>query len=212
MTITAFINELKNLNFENTFNPYSECCDVYDRTDAAKIRSQNLKRILKSAYVQEIDSFWVGRDLGYRGGRRTGLPFTDDVYFNSYTDRWRVSAQRPTKGEMVTERTATVIGDLLVNLEASTFLWNIFPLHPHEPGNNFSNRAHNRQEREIGIEILHILISLLHPKKLVAIGRDAAKSVEHFCDEVNVIHVRHPSYGGKRQFLAQMNKIYRIKD
>ena len=49
----------------------------------------------------ELDAIWVGRDLGYRGGRRTGLALTDDVYFADHLERWGLDVQRPTYGKPV---------------------------------------------------------------------------------------------------------------
>ncbi len=65
--------------------------------------------MLEVATEWGINYIWIGRDLGYRGGRRTGLPFTDDAHIHEHAERWELSIQRPTKGEVVAERTADVI-------------------------------------------------------------------------------------------------------
>ena len=207
-TTAQFVKELSKLNFENTFNPYSDRCVVHDLDDAPYYRSQILLSILEAATDREIDSLWIGRDLGYRGGRRTGLAFTDDVNVQAHTKRWELSVHRRTRGEPVTERTAAVIWRVLSRVKASVFLWNVFPLHPHEPGNHFSNRTHNSCERRVGEEFLSQLVSLLRPRRLVAIGNDAAVIAHRLCEEHRVIQVRHPSYGGQAKFLSQMNDLY----
>ena len=143
MDPTQFVAALSDLKFENTFNPYSDCCTVHDRNDAPRQRSQILQTMLESATKRDIDSIWIGRDLGYRGGRRTGLAFTDDAHIRKHAERWEMSIERSTRGELVVERTASVIWRVLSEIENSIFLWNVFPLHPHEPGNPFSNRSHN---------------------------------------------------------------------
>ena len=48
--------------------------------DAPERRLQTLQSMLEVATKQDIDSIWIGRDLGHRGGRRTGLALTDDVH------------------------------------------------------------------------------------------------------------------------------------
>ena len=203
-----FIEALDKLNFENTFNPYSERCAVHDLDDAPRTRSRVLQSMLETAVGCEIDSLWIGRDLGYRGGRRTGLAFTDDVNVQAHTERWGLSMHRPTKGEAVAERTAAVIWRFLSQVKASIFLWNVFPLHPHEPGNPFSNRPHNSRERRAGEEFLSDLIALLQPRRLVAIGNDAAQTTRRLYDPHRVIRVRHPSHGGQSRFLTQMSELY----
>ena len=208
MTPAQYVDELSKLDFVNTFNPYSNRCDIHDRDEAPTSRSQALLAMLEAAIDQEIDSFWIGRDLGYRGGRRTGLALTDDVHIHTHADRWKLSIDRPTKGEMVAEQTAAVVWRVLSQIDVSIFLWNVFPLHPHEPGKPFSNRSHNSRERRTGEEFLYKLILLLKPRRLVAIGNDAARTVHHLSKRHKVIQVRHPSYGGQTQFIEQMNELY----
>ena len=208
MTPVRFVKQLSMLNFENTFNPYSNLCAVHDLDNAPRYRSRALQSMLEAATEREIDSLWIGRDLGYRGGRRTGLALTDDVHVQAHAERWELSIDRPTMGEVVAEQTAAVIWRVLSQVKVSVFLWNVFPLHPHEPGNPFSNRSHNSRERRAGEEFLSQLILLLKPYRLVAIGNDAARTARRLSDQHRVIQVRHPSYGGQTQFLAQMSELY----
>jgi hypothetical protein len=170
-----------------------------------------LLAILKAAVASEIDSIWIGRDLGYRGGRRTGLALTDDVYMHAHTERWGLSARRPTYGEPVAERTAAVIWGVLSQISAPVFLWNVFPLHPHEPSSPFSNRSHSAAERRAGEDVLAQLIDLLQPRRLIAIGNDAAATARKLSHNSDVVQVRHPSYGGQAQFLKSMRDLYGLK-
>ena len=211
MNPVQFVEALKALDFENTFNPYSHRCAIHDLYDAPERRLQTLQSMLEVATKQDIDSIWIGRDLGYRGGRRTGLAFTDDVHIHEYAARWGIVIKRPTKGGVVAERTAAVIWSVLSQVEVSVFLWNVFPLHPHEPGNPFSNRSHDSLERRTGEEFLSQLILLLKPHRLVAIGNDAARTARRLRYRYRVFQVRHPSYGGQTQFLAQMCKLYNLQ-
>ena len=211
MVSAQFVEALSKLDFENTFNPYSQRCDVHDLDDAPKRRLKMLQSMLELAIEREIDSMWIGRDLGYRGGRRTGLALTDDVHFFECATRWGLSIQRPTKGVITAERTAAVIWCALSQIEVSVFLWNVFPLHPHEPENPFSNRSHNSLERKTGEEFLFQLILLLKPRRLIAIGNDAARTACRLSGQHTVIQVRHPSYGGQTQFLEQMRGLYNLQ-
>ena len=212
MTPAQFVEDLGNLSFEDTFNPYSNRCVVHDVHNAPQLRSQALLRVLEVATERGVDSIWIGRDLGYRGGRRTGLAFTDDVHIHDYARRWGISIRQPTSGEIYAERTATVIWRVLSRIALPVFLWNVFPLHPHEPGNHFSNRLHNSLERKAGEQLLAHVIGLLEPHRLVAIGNDAARVVSNIATGCEVLHVRHPSYGGQAVFVAQMCAWYDLDE
>ncbi len=208
MNSHTFLGAVRELRFDDCFNPYVDRCAVHDHSDAPERRFQALAGILTRAIDEQIDAIWIGRDLGYRGGRRTGLALTDDIHVPAHTQRWNFTTERATTGSPMSERTAAVIWSALNQIEAHTFLWNVFPLHPHEPGDPFSNRQHNARERRAGEEILEILLTVLKPKRIVALGNNAAVTAVHVAGIDRVTCVRHPSYGGQTQFLRQVSEIY----
>lgn len=211
MTPAQFMSSLKATRFEHVFNPYTDRCDRYDLDDAPARRANALLKVLRAAAKSEVDAFWIGRDLGYRGGRRTGLALTDDVHLSTHADRWSLRVERATIGSVVAERTAAVIWTMLSQVATPVFLWNVFPFHPHAADDPFTNRAHTRREQAAGEELLAELIAMLRPRRLVAIGNDAAQAAERFSTRVDVIHVRHPSYGGQREFEEQIQSLYDLK-
>jgi uracil-DNA glycosylase len=211
MTPSQFVDLLKMTKFDHVFNPYSDRCEVHDLDNAPDLRAAALLKMLRAAVKAEIDAIWIGRDLGYRGGRRTGLALTDDVHLYTHAIRWDLRVERATTGPVVAERTAAVIWTMLSQVSAPIFLWNVFPFHPHDAGNPFTNRAHTRRERASGEEFLAELIRMLGPRRLVAIGNDAAQTAKRFAGRVEVINVRHPSYGGQADFLRQIECLYDVR-
>jgi uracil-DNA glycosylase len=211
MRPAQFVEQLCALSFEHTFNPYSDTCFVHDVVDAPRRRSRALLAVLNAASLVEVDALWIGRDLGYRGGRRTGLAFTDDVHMRAHLVRWGVEGQRPTKGSAVTERTAAVVWGTLSRIHSPIFLWNVFPLHPHEPNEPFTNRSHKAHERAAGEEVLAQLLTLLRPRRIIAIGNEATRTAHRIATEIEVHQVRHPSYGGQTEYSEKIRTLYALE-
>lgn len=182
---------------------------MYDRDGAPEHRAETLLKIMEAAVDQGVDAIWAGRDLGHRGGRRTGLAFTDDVHVAAHGRRWGMRLARSTRGPIVRETSAGFVWRSLASVNQSVFLWNVFPLHPHLPEEPFTNRRHNALERRVGEAYLAALIRLLEPRRLVAIGGDAAISLARVANETEVVRVRHPSYGGQSVFSQQICDLVR---
>jgi uracil-DNA glycosylase len=209
VNVGDFLDDLSALKFPHAFNPYSEKCAIHDVDEAPSIRRKNLEAILLAATTNGIDSLWIGRDLGYRGGRRTGLPLTDEAHLSSHAAIFGcTSLSRATKGPMVAERTATIIWRMLETIGRPVFLWNVFPLHPHEEGDPLSNRCHTRTERQACRSLLVWLLRTLNPRHVVAIGKDAQNALADL--EIAAVGVRHPSYGGQAEFITGITTLYNL--
>ena len=206
MTPSNFIDALSSIRLEAVFNPYTDRCPLHDRSDAPKRRRANLLAFLEAAVEDKVDSIWIARDLGYRGGRRTGLPLTDEIHLQTFSEIYDLSLSRATKGPPMAERTAATIWKVVTQINRPIFLWNIFPLHPFEPGDPLSNRCHTKAEREVLSDLLPILLQMLRPQRLIAIGRDAQNALTELSLECSF--VRHPSYGGQSEFIRGMNQLY----
>lgn len=203
----AFVNRVAELSFDNAFNPYAEACADHDGADAPAIRRRNLALVLDAAITHGIDSLWIARDLGYRGGRRTGLALTDELHLAAHASLLgALPLARATRGPAVAERTATIIWQVLKNIDRRIFLWNVFPLHPHGHRDPMSNRCHTRAERQACRPLLMWLLDTLQPKTVVAIGRDAQLALADL--DVKAEKVRHPSYGGQAEFIAGAYALY----
>lgn len=208
-TPKSFADALALIRLPSVFNPYADCCPIHDRTDAAHVRRRNLVRCLDAALAARVDTIWIARDLGYRGGRRTGVPLTDEVHLGRAAALMGgIALNRATRGPVVAERTAAIVWNVLTRIGAPAVLWNIFPLHPHEADDPFSNRCHTRVEREATWPLFTALIAMIKPRRIVAIGRDAGIALNGLDIAVDV--VRHPSYGGQTEFISGVNRIYRL--
>jgi uracil-DNA glycosylase len=206
-TPESFTAALSQTKLPSVFNPYVDCCPVHDGPDAARVRTKNLVRYLEAALAARADTIWIGRDLGYRGGRRTGVPLTDEIHLGrAGVLLGGVALKRATRGPAVAERTAAVVWSVLSRIGGPVALWNIFPLHPHEPDDPFSNRCHTRAEREATWPPLLALVAMIRPRRIVAIGRDAGTALAGM--DVPVSVVRHPSYGGQAEFIAGVHEVY----
>jgi uracil-DNA glycosylase len=211
VTPSRFVDSLARVRLPHVFNPYGDCCAVHDRPDAARLRKRNLEAFLQAAVKSKVETIWVARDLGYCGGRRTGVPLTDEVHLDRVGNLLGgIQLKRATKGPVVAERTATVVWKVLSRIGQPVVLWNVFPFHPHEPNDPFSNRCHTSAERLITLPLLQTLIEMFQPRRLVAIGRDAQIALRDI--GIPVTMVRHPSYGGQSEFVAGLYDLYGVDD
>ncbi len=121
---------------------------------------------------------------------------------------WDVKLTRATVGVPVAERSAGVIWKAIGSISQSVFLWNVFPLHPHQPNNSLTNRAHNRIERRWGLDMLRQLIEWFEPAVAVAIGKDANAAIDQMRLPIPKVAVCHPSYGGQSRFNAQIGAYF----
>jgi hypothetical protein len=210
ISVAKFVETLSEFTLENVFNPYRDICMVCDENDGAKVRRENLKLYLNSIMLRGVDSVWLGRDCGYRGARRTGVALTDDFHLETLKVRYKLDGiARATKGTPIRERTATEVWKILNKINDCVFLWNVFPFHPFEQHDPFSNRCHNVREFDAAREILDMTLKLIRPKKIIALGATAHFELQKLgCES---IRVRHPSYGGHLEFASKINAIYSVR-
>jgi hypothetical protein len=206
MRIERLLDDLAAVKLDTVFNPYADRCPISDLADAPAIRRSNLRALMRSA-EGTISSIWFGRDLGYRGGRRTGLALTDERHLGTFSARYGgIAVSQATNGPPMAERTATVVWNAIGRLPAPPFLWNVFPFHPHDRADHTSNRCHTAAERRHCAPLIEALLDWLRPSTIVAIGNDARKALSEL--GYNCRNVRHPSYGGQADFLRGIDQIY----
>lgn len=210
MNAQLFVNQLRHISFPGVFNPYRDLCREHDHPDGPAIRRLNLQRYLEAAEECGVESVWLGRDCGYRGGRRTGIALTDEAHLRTLQAQFGVEGIiKATIGEPVKERTATEIWKVLREIDQKVFLWNVFPFHPFDNGEAMSNRRHTAREFNGCRDILFGLLEWLKPLRIVALGADAYREVQQL--GFTVIRVRHPSYGGHLEFAGGIRTLYNHK-
>lgn len=210
MNASRFVEALAAIQLPNVFNPYADQCDVHDRANAAAMRRRSLRTYLQAVEALGVDTIWMGRDLGYRGGRRTGLALTDEQHLSAVSNLYPgADAAKATLGPIVAERTAAEIWRVLGQLDIPPLLWNVFPFHPHEAGDPFTNRKFTAKELSVVDEFNSELVRWLGIRRIIAIGQDAAGYGNQFGAPVEC--VRHPSYGGTADFREGMRQLYKLE-
>jgi hypothetical protein len=211
MTVDEFVDDISSVSLPNVFNPYRDVCMFSDHPASPLLRRQNLKFFLNAILKHEVRSIWLGRDLGYRGGRRTGIALTDEFHLPALKTIFGVVGIVKTTAdeEPIKERTATEVWKILAVIGEPIFLWNVFPFHPFDKGEPHSNRRHTTQEFDSCRDILTTVFDWLEPTTVVALGADAEAavlSIGRKCDRV-----RHPSYGGQTDFTRGLCEIYSVR-
>ncbi len=97
-------------------------------------------------------------------------------------------------------------------LQFYPLIWASFPFHPHQPGNEESNRAPTKEEMRTGQIFLTALMEIFAITTVVAVGRAAEKTLGTL--NIPATRIRHPSHGGAHLFrsgLAEFVKKYSDK-
>ena len=85
-------------------------------------------------------------------------------------------------------------------------LWDAFPLHSRKPEDVLSVRNPTTSEVAQFRKALLLIKKQLKPKEVVAVGRKADIELAAMGEPRR--YVRHPSYGGRDEFRAGMEKIF----
>jgi len=199
------VTELAQVSMANVFNPYSDHCSSHDLLNAPAIRRANLTAVLDAAIYTGCPELWVGLELGARGGRRTGLPLTDEFMMDQCAAYWGLTnLERATTGHAIQEQTARFVWTAVNRRPHPVFFWNAFPFHSHVP-DSITNRGHTLAERHAVPPILPWIVEILGVKRIVALGRSAERAVADH--GLSAQYVRHPGRGGGAAFLDAIRQV-----
>lgn len=204
MTISELIHELA------TAVPPTHCNNPYARERPfARQRQQNLQLYLQVMIQHPPNLLLLGEAPGYRGCRLTGIPFTSPHILAKLHQKFDENAQPfqqiPEWPSVAREASATIVWRTIGSWHPLPLLWNVFPFHPHQPGNPQSNRTPKTSEIAAGRPFLNHLLQLFPGIPLVAVGKKASGALTRW----DLVHtaVRHPSHGGAKMFQIALRKL-----
>lgn len=179
--VDAYLASLATYEGHNVYNPWRDYDPRYDISEeAAKWRLDNLKAYLLPR-LGRASHMIVAEAAGYQGCRFTGIPITCErmlLGFHNTVDPTMISpstlyrTSHPTsmyidkaiqRAKGFNEPTDTVVWKGLVENHLDPYdvlLWNMFPFHPHKPGQALSNRTPTSQELQCGWQYVKDLLVL----------------------------------------------------
>ena len=167
-------------------------------------RRRNLEIYLQEMLDRAPKVLLLGEAPGFRGMRITGVPFTNRTMFEGPANRFGLFG--PGKGYalpeeaagVASEPTATVMWDVLAELDFLPLLWSACPWHTHVAGRPLSNRTPTAAEADLGTPFWQSLTEIFPIQTVVAVGNVAHRSLLR--TGVDAPKVRHPAHGGRSAF------------
>ena len=175
------------------------------------VRRRNLELYLSEMLGRSPKVLLVGEAPGFRGMRITGVPFTNRTMFQGPATSFGLFG--PGKGYalpagaegVAAEPTATVMWEVLAELDFLPLLWSACPWHTHVPGKPQSNRTPRITEARLGTPFWQSLVELFRIEAVVAVGNIAHRSL--VSSGVDAPKVRHPSHGGRSGFKRGLEEL-----
>jgi hypothetical protein len=171
-----------------------------------ELQRENLRAYLQTLIQWPCSGdLLVGEAPGYAGCALTGIPFTSEAVIQNSRHPFicRLRPHLRISGTQ-SEQTATITWNYLSECSTVPAFWNIFPFHPHKPGNPGDNRTPTAEEAQFGYGILNMVVEIFATKRILAIGKTAFNTLEQFKHPLLAGYVRHPANGGKAGFIASM--------
>jgi len=189
----------------DAFNPWNAS------TNSGATCRHNLSLYLHDLAARETSILLLGEAPGYQGCRLTGIPFTSEhllltgVGPLTILGESRGYRRHASDGRVSKEPSGTIVWTTLAENEFLPLLWPAYPFHPHKPGIDRSNRPPRRAEIELGRPLWQELAQIMRISRFVAIGNVAHASLG--AAGIDAPKIRHPSQGGKPQFVAGIRDL-----
>lgn len=197
VTIRSFLHELSVTSVPPGFvNPYT-------RPEA----SHNLRLFLEAHTGSAPHLLLIGEAPGYRGATLSGVPLCSlHLLTHDWDDPWSMFGpsmgyKQPANVSFTKEATSSIVWSVLADCfpnGPAPLTWNAIPFQPFS-GSVYSNASLRKSEIELGRKWLWEFLELFSNSILVAVGARADEALSEL--EINHHHVRHPSRGGKCEFI-----------
>jgi uracil-DNA glycosylase len=188
------------------------CNNFFDHTVPGNaLRRRNLAIYLREMLDRSPHVLLVGEAPGFRGMGITGVPFTNRTIFQGPANSFGLFG--PGKGyvlpaeaaRVAAEPTATVMWQVLAELDFLPLLWSACPWHTHVPGRPLSNRTPTAAEAELGTPFWQALSEEFAIETVVAVGNVAHRSLHR--SGLDVPKIRHPAHGGRAGFKRGLEEL-----
>jgi hypothetical protein len=192
------------------FNPWKDDCP---RQSSRISSASRLARL--ALHLSAVPRFiLVGEAPGYAGCRYSGIAFTSErLLLDGVIPRvpfpgWRLSL----RDKPFSEPSATIVWKVLYRLGIAehVLLWNALQMHPHRPGEPWSNRTPTREEIALGAPGLKMLVEHFPCAKVIGIGVKAKELLSFLGIDAGC--VRHPANGGATAFSNGLEQLVRETD
>ncbi|WP_457963534.1 uracil-DNA glycosylase [Arthrobacter sp. D1-29] len=174
-------------------------------------RRRNLEIYLQEMLDRSPKVLLLGEAPGFRGMRITGVPFTNRTMFEGPANRFGLFGPGkgyslpPEASGVASEPTATVMWEVLAELQFLPLLWSACPFHTHLAGRPQSNRTPTAAEANLGTAFWRALTEVFRIETVVAVGNVAHRSLLR--SGVDAPKVRHPSHGGRSGFKRGLGEL-----
>ena len=189
----------KRKNSLTVFNPYREAYKL-----------ANLQAYLNAMQSLRPRLMLVGEAPGFKGCRLTGIPFSSAKLYTEVEHPFLIQLrERLVLPQLEAENTAAIVWRYLRDKNAVPLFWNAFPYHPHPSRIQKKNRAPTKAEIIEGGEFLTLLADIFQPEVVAGLGRKGVEAARLAFPEKEIRYIRHPSYGGKSDFITGMDQLFK---
>lgn len=206
--IRLFIDELSKeestpilTNVYSPIMPQSEVCRENLYNYLQRIKSNNSKVML------------IGEAPGYHGCRLSGIAFTCEENFTEdiipgimgKNLGYKIFSEMKPEKELSASIVWSKLKEWFEFHGSVPLLWNICPFHPHKENDVLNNRTPRKKDIDRGIKYFLELVEIFDIQHIGCIGRKSFDTIKTMNLNTNLEYLRHPSCGGKREFINNMN-------
>ncbi len=193
---------------ELLFNQYKDNNLDVDTDGGNEIRKENLRKYFES-FDEKPTVLAIGEAPGPWGCRFSGIPFTSERQLIQQNFLFHGKQSSNTKLVRVKHKkspfslnTSKIFWDVMNEYHPKFFVWNCVPFHPYKHDDILSVRTPTKLEVKRYSEMLKKIIDIINPDVTLAVGKKAFSALERIGEQSK--YVRHPSYGGAKEFKTGM--------